>query len=473
MKPIDPQLTPAQGATHALHGPVAIEVSFEFFPPADAVTEATLWSSLARLAPLAPRFVSVTYGADGSTRERTHNMVTRIQRRTALTGAPHLTCIGASRDEILAIASGYWDEGIRHLVALRGDPPQGQGAYRPQARGFAHAADLVAGLARLAPFDISVAAYPEVHPEARSAAADLDNLRRKIEAESFDAVFAPAACTEIAFLDVSVPIAYSSDTTFALVKDYYDIYSNLLDTSIREGHFVEEAAIQKARLLIYPSEWAAESAVRDYGADRSKIRVIPFGANLEEIPPRESVLQKKKSDRCELLFVGVDWVRKGGEIAVETLVKLREMGVPAQLTVCGCTPPTESARAMLTVIPFIDKHDDAQRRRLVELYSMSDFFLLPTRAESFGIVFCEASAFGLPAITTDTGGVSGVVRDGENGFMLPLSAGASEYARLISELWRDCEAYSALAHSSRAAFEQRLNWDAWGAQVNKLLAAIC
>lgn len=300
-----------------------------------------------------------------------------------------------------------------------------------------------------------------------------DVFRRKIEAESFDAVFAPAACTEIAFLDVSVPIAYSSDTTFALVKDYYDIYSNLLDTSIREGHFVEEAAIQKARLLIYPSEWAAESAVRDYGADRSKIRVIPFGANLEEIPPRESVLQKKKSDRCELLFVGVDWVRKGGEIAVETLVKLREMGVPAQLTVCGCTPPTESARAMLTVIPFIDKHDDAQRRRLVELYSMSDFFLLPTRAESFGIVFCEASAFGLPAITTDTGGVSGVVRDGENGFMLPLSAGASEYARLISELWRDCEAYSALAHSSRAAFEQRLNWDAWGAQVNKLLAAIC
>ena len=143
-----------------------ISVSFEFFPPADAAMEATLWRSLERLAPLAPRFVSVTYGADGSTRERTHNVVTRIQRRTTLTGAPHLTCIGASRGEILDIARSYWDEGIRHLVALRGDPPQGQGAYRPHAAGFAYACELVAGLAALAPFDISVAAYPEVHPEA-------------------------------------------------------------------------------------------------------------------------------------------------------------------------------------------------------------------------------------------------------------------------------------------------------------------
>ena len=160
----------------------ALRVSFEFFPPADAAMEATLWSSLARLAPLAPSFVSVTYGADGSTRERTHTIVTHIQRRTALTGAPHLTCIGAARDEVLAIARCYWDEGVRHLVALRGDPPRGQGPYRPHSGGFACASELVAGLAAVAPFEISVAAYPEVHPEAPSAAADLENLRRKIDA---------------------------------------------------------------------------------------------------------------------------------------------------------------------------------------------------------------------------------------------------------------------------------------------------
>lgn len=165
-----------------------IRVSFEFFPPADAAMEATLWKSLQRLAPLVPSFVSVTYGADGSTRERTHNLVSRIQRETALTGAPHLTCIGAGREEILAIARGYWDEGIRHLVALRGDTPRDQRAYQPHPGGFAFASDLVAGLAALAPFEISVAAYPEVHPEAPSAAADLENLKRKIDAGATRAI---------------------------------------------------------------------------------------------------------------------------------------------------------------------------------------------------------------------------------------------------------------------------------------------
>ena len=170
------------------HASAALRVSFEFFPPADAAMEAQLWSAVERLAPLAPRFVSVTYGADGSTRARTHSLVTRIQQRTALTGAPHLTCIGAARAEVLEIARGYWEEGVRHLVALRGDPPRGQPRYSAQAGGFAYAADLVAGLASVAPFDISVAAYPEVHPEAKSAAADLDNLKRKIDAGATRAI---------------------------------------------------------------------------------------------------------------------------------------------------------------------------------------------------------------------------------------------------------------------------------------------
>ena len=166
-----------------------IAVSFEFFPPADRAMEATLWSSIERLAPLAPRFVSVTYGADGSTRERTHRVVSRIQDETALTGAPHLTCIGAARGEILDIARRYWDEGIRHIVALRGDAPQAEpAAYQPRRDGFTFAAELVAALTRVAPFDISVAAYPEVHPEAHSAAADLDNLKRKIDAGASRAI---------------------------------------------------------------------------------------------------------------------------------------------------------------------------------------------------------------------------------------------------------------------------------------------
>jgi methylenetetrahydrofolate reductase (NADPH) len=175
--------SPAQSA-----GLVPIEVSFEFFPPADAEMEATLWKSVERLAPLTPRFVSVTYGADGSTRERTHNVVTRIQRETPLIGAPHLTCVGATRGEILDIARKYWDQGVRHLVALRGDPPQGQSTYVPHPDGFAYASDLVAGLKGVADFDISVAAYPEVHPEAPTANFDLDNLKRKIDAGASRAI---------------------------------------------------------------------------------------------------------------------------------------------------------------------------------------------------------------------------------------------------------------------------------------------
>jgi methylenetetrahydrofolate reductase (NADPH) len=165
-----------------------VTVSFEFFPPNDAAMEQTLWASIQRLAPLAPRFVSVTYGADGSTRERTHNVVTRILRETALTPAPHLTCVGAPRGEILDIARGYWDAGVRHIVALRGDAPAGQAGYTPHPDGFAYAVDLVQGLKSVGDFDISVAAYPEVHPEAPGAKFDLDNLRAKLDAGASRAI---------------------------------------------------------------------------------------------------------------------------------------------------------------------------------------------------------------------------------------------------------------------------------------------
>lgn len=165
-----------------------VAVSFEFFPPADAAMEKTLWESIRYLEPLSPRFVSVTYGADGSTRERTHNVVSRVQTETSLTCVPHLTCIGASRGEVLDIARRYWDQGIRHIVALRGDAPAGTVKYEPRPDGFAYAADLVAGLKTVGDFEISVAAYPEKHPEADSFDADVDNLRRKLDAGATRAI---------------------------------------------------------------------------------------------------------------------------------------------------------------------------------------------------------------------------------------------------------------------------------------------
>jgi methylenetetrahydrofolate reductase (NADPH) len=164
----------------------APRVSFEFFPPADAAMAEQLWEAVQRLAPLHPDFVSVTYGADGSTRARTHECVLRIRRETDLVVAPHLTCVGATRAEVLGIAADYWREGIRHLVALRGDAPaSGKGATEP---GFAYAAELVAGLKELAPFELSVAAYPEGHPETRTVEADIENLERKLDAGATRAI---------------------------------------------------------------------------------------------------------------------------------------------------------------------------------------------------------------------------------------------------------------------------------------------
>ncbi len=166
----------------------AVDVSFEFFPPKTDEMEVRLWETVQRLAPLAPRFVSVTYGAGGTTRERTHATVARIRRETALEPAAHLTCVGATRDEIDTVARQYWEAGIRHIVALRGDAPADSGGYVPHAGGYAYAADLVDGLKRVADFEVTVAAYPETHPEAPSAAADLDNLKRKIDAGATRAI---------------------------------------------------------------------------------------------------------------------------------------------------------------------------------------------------------------------------------------------------------------------------------------------
>ncbi len=186
--------------THSTEAPLFADlagdfsVSFEFFPPKTEKMDAALWEAVQTLAPLAPRFVSVTYGADGSTRDRTHHTVARIASETPIPPAAHLTCVGASKAEIREIAQTYWNSGIRHIVALRGDAPAGE-SFSPHSQGFANAAELVAGLKAVAPFEISVAAYPEGHPDSTSPEADLDNLKAKLDAGADRAIsqffFAP------------------------------------------------------------------------------------------------------------------------------------------------------------------------------------------------------------------------------------------------------------------------------------------
>ena len=185
---------PAREADYATTPPLFsglpgdIDVSFEFFPPKNAAMSETLWQSVETLAPLGPRFASVTYGAGGSTRERTHQQVVRIQNEARIPAAAHLTCVEATREEVDEVARHYWDEGIRHIVALRGDAPDGQSQYAPHPGGYANAVELIAGLKRVADFEISVAAYPEVHPDSPDRQADLDNLKAKFDAGATRAI---------------------------------------------------------------------------------------------------------------------------------------------------------------------------------------------------------------------------------------------------------------------------------------------
>ena len=191
---MSPTLDQMREAQRALESPLFsglpgdIEVSFEFFPPKTEKMAETLWHSVETLEPLGPRFVSVTYGAGGSTRERTHEAVRRIVNETNIPAAAHLTCVEASRDEVDEVAREYWDEGVRHIVALRGDAPDAEAGYSPHPGGYENAADLIAGLKKIGDFEISVAAYPEMHPDSSDRQADLDNLKRKFDAGATRAI---------------------------------------------------------------------------------------------------------------------------------------------------------------------------------------------------------------------------------------------------------------------------------------------
>lgn len=294
----------------------------------------------------------------------------------------------------------------------------------------------------------------------------------KLIGQSFDVIIVPAGATEIAFLETDIPIVLVEDATYGLLIDYYPVFSNLSKRSMYELDMIQKLALKKASAVIYSSAWAARSALEDYGADPRKVHVVPFGANLDEPPAREVVLASTKSDHCRLLFLGVEWDRKGGDIAFETLLKLEEMGVEAELIVCGCVPPEEVVHKRMKVIPFLDKNDDKQRKELEKLFLSADFLLVPTRAEAYGVVFCEASTFGLPIIATDTGGVSEIVRNDENGYLLPYEARGDAYAEVIARLYRDDERYAQLVQTSRITFEEHLNWNVWGNAVKSILNGV-
>ncbi|SCB08403.1 Glycosyltransferase involved in cell wall bisynthesis [Bradyrhizobium shewense] len=295
---------------------------------------------------------------------------------------------------------------------------------------------------------------------------------RKIRAASPDVVFAPAGSSFAWGVPKGVPLVYASDATFRLVDNYHPNYRNLSRAARDMAERLERNTIARADLILYPSEWAAESAIRDYGADRARVHVIPWGANLKEAPERGSVLGCRKPGPCRLLFIGANWEEKGADIAVGTLAELKDRGVEAELVICGCTPPKPVTHDGLTIIPYLDKNDRDQRNRLDQLYRDADFFLLPTRADCYGIVFCEAAAHGVPSIAPATGGVSCAIRNGETGILLPPNATKADYATIILEIFANADRLARLRRSSRDAFEARLNWQTWGRRVSDLIQTL-
>jgi glycosyltransferase involved in cell wall biosynthesis len=290
-------------------------------------------------------------------------------------------------------------------------------------------------------------------------------LKGKMKGRKYDFLMAPAAASELAYLQTDTPIVYFGDATYKIYSEtYHKEFRNVSRFSKWEGEHLEKKALDKSSLAIFTSQWAADSAVEDYGVPVGKTEIILFGANMDLIPPRDIIYKKNENKTLTLLFLAVDWERKGGNIAFDTLKNLCDQGIDTKLFVCGCVPPAEYVHPQMEVIPFINKNDPEQYKLFVEILSSSHFLILPTRADCSLIVANESNSYGVPAITTIVGGVPDVVIDGANGYCLPLQAGGDDFAKLIREIFTDKVRHAELIESSRSRFEATLNWDNWAEQ---------
>lgn len=285
-----------------------------------------------------------------------------------------------------------------------------------------------------------------------------------------DAIVVLAASSLVANLRTNIPIIYSCDATPRNMLNYYPAFTNITKKSFDRSDFIERRAIERANILYYPTKWAADSAILHYDADPAKVYVQPYGANIAEVPEAPNSYEPE-DDVCRLLMVGVNWNIKGGDIALETLRILQRRGIKTELTVAGCAPAEQKPTPGLNIIPFLNKNSLEDRVRLDELYRRANLFILPSRCECFGIVFCEAAAYGLPSIASRTGGIPELVRHGETGFTIPLCDGAEAYAERVFGLWNERSRYVSMRAAARSLFERRLNWDAWGRELARIIDA--
>ena len=307
----------------------------------------------------------------------------------------------------------------------------------------------------------------------------LDGYARQVEralaTSPADIVFCPGTIA-IAHLRTDRPIAFWTDATYASILGEYRWELPASRRSRRLGDAQERSAIARSALCVYSSDWAARSAIEHYGADPAKVKVVPFGANIAEHRTLDDVTRmidaRPHGERCKLLFAGIGWERKGGDVAVEVARQLNERGLPTELTMLGSNPPKHARLpSCVNAVGFIDKRTPAGRAQFDALFGGAHFFLFPARGEAFGVVLCEANSFGVPNLATRTGGIPTIVRDGTNGILFPPE-GVRSMVETIEELMRDWRRYRALAISSFAEYRSRLNWDVAGRTVTSLLAKL-
>lgn len=283
----------------------------------------------------------------------------------------------------------------------------------------------------------------------------------------FDAVVSTGSLP-VAFLETPAPLAIWADATYHALRTTYPEYADYSRASIDEGDRVERAALNRASLICYASEWAADDAAGHYGIARQKIRVVPFGANCESPFSSESeaaaAVARRDWSVIRLVFVGVDWRRKGGDMAVTVARRLNEMGIKTVLTVVGCQPPLDVQNlSFVERVGFLSKANQGDNGRLNTILLQSHFLLLPTVAECFGLVFAEASAYALPSVSRAVGGVPSAVRHGRTGLLLAADAGADAYCDALQPLLRDRDRYAAMCAAAYRDYATRLNWDVAGA----------
>jgi len=279
----------------------------------------------------------------------------------------------------------------------------------------------------------------------------------------FDYIICPAGSEIIAYLNTHIPIVYISDTTFSCMIDYYPGFSNLIDASKRWGVDIEMRAIQKASYVICTSNWAAKYVLDVYNCPKEKMEIIPLGANMEVAPPRKDILEirKKNIEKLCLLWVGVEWERKGGLIAYDAMVEMNRRGYETELVVCGCVPPIKNKHKGLICEGFLSKNDPDQLKKINDIYMNANIFIMPTKQECAGIVFSEASSYGLPILTFDTGGVSNYVTNQVNGFRLSLGSSCLDFVEKLEELVANRNLYLQISMDALHKYDNELNWGVW------------